>query len=116
MALQRSRTQTVAVHQIVDEVDKDIAKFNASFDTLTVQLWPLESQIAAQIYGDRLSKMLLLHTSKPTALLPEGAGVCVDVALSALPDYRVVSSKNYLRHTAAHLEWQPEGDRGAYAV
>ena len=116
MALQRSRTRTVAIHQIVDDVDKDTPKFNANYDTLSVSLQPLESQITAQIYGARVSKMLLLLTNQPTALLPEGAGVCVDVAVNAAPDYRVVSSQTWARHTVAHIEWVPDGMRGEYGV
>jgi hypothetical protein len=116
MALQRSRTRNVAVHQIVDDVDKDRPKYNTDYDTLNVSIQPLESQISAQIYGARISKMQLLHTNKPTTLLPEGAGVCVDVAADALPDYRVVSSKSWARHTVAHLDWVPEGARGEYGV
>jgi hypothetical protein len=116
MALQRSRTQIITIHQIVDAVDKDVAKFATTSATLRVSIQPLESQLAAQIYGAQISTMKLLLTNKPTALLPEGAGVCVDVLGTALPDYRVVSSKTWGTHTAVHLRWFAEGDRGEYGT
>jgi hypothetical protein len=116
MGLQRSRTRNVAIHQILDSVDKDIPMFNTAYSTLAVSLQPLDSQVYAQIYGTRISKMLLLLTGKPTSLLPEGAGVCVDVAIDEPPDYRVVSSKTWSRHTVVHLDWFPEGQRGEYGT
>ena len=116
MGLQRSRMRDVAVHQVLASIRKDVVKYNPAYETLSVSLQPLEGQLNATIYGAQLNRMLLLLTNEPTALLPEGAGVCVDVAINALPDYRVVSSKTWARHTAAHLDLVPEGRRGEYGT
>ena len=83
-----------AVHQAVDSVRNDEVTYASAYEILPVSLQPLEGQLNATLYGTRLLKMLLLLTNEPTALLPEGAGVCVDVAIDALPDYRVASSKD----------------------
>ena len=116
MGLQRNRMRTVAVHRVVASVRKDVVKYNPAYVTLSVSLQPLEGQLNATMYGAQLNKMLLLLTNEPTTLLPEGAGVCVDVAIDALPDYRVVSSKTWARHTVAHLDLIPEGRRGEYGA
>ena len=116
MSLQKSRLRDIAVHQAVNSVRKDVTKYNAEYGTLSVTLQPLEGQLHATMYGARITKMLLLLTDTPTSLLPEGAGVCVDAAADALPDYRVVSSKTWARHTVAHLDMVPEGKRGEYGV
>ena len=116
MGLQRNRMRDVAVHQVMASVRKDTVKYNPAYETLSVSLQPLEGQLNATMYGAQLNKMLLLLTNEPTALLPEGAGVCVDVAIDALPDYRVVSSKTWARHTVAHLNLIPEGRRGEYGT
>jgi hypothetical protein len=106
----------VTIHQVVSLVRKDAPKYNPAYETLSVTLQPLEGQLNATMYGAQLSKMLLLLTNEPTALLSEGAGVCVDVAVDAPPDYRVVSSQTWARHTVAHLDLVPEGRRGEYGV
>jgi|GEM_PF-1380069 len=116
MSLQRNRMRDVTVHQVMHSVRKDVVKNNPASDTLSVSLQPLTGQLNATMYGARLNKMQLLLTNEPTALLPEGAGVCVDVPADALPDYRVVSSKTWTRHTVAHIEWLPERKRGVYGV
>ena len=116
MALQRSRTRPVYIHQALDSVDNDIASFNASYSTLRVAIQPLDDQLSAQVYGERMEDMRLLLTNKPTTLLPKGTGVCVDVAADALPDYRVVSSKPWFTHTRVILKWYAEGNRGQYGA
>jgi hypothetical protein len=116
MGLQKSRKRDVVAHQVMSAVRKDAVKYNPAYEILSVTLQPLMGQFNAQIYGAQITKMLLLLTNEPTSLLPEGAGVCVDVAIDAPPDYRVVSSKTWARHTVAHLDLVPEGARGTYGV
>ncbi len=114
MGLQRKRVRDIAVHQVMNSVRKDVVKYNPAYEILSVSLQPLEGQLNATMYGAQLNRMLLLLTNEPTALLPEGAGVCVDVAVDALPDYYVKSSKTWARHTVVHLDYLPEGKRGEY--
>ena len=116
MSLQRSRMRDVAVHQVMNSVRKDAVKYATAYEMLSVTLQPLEGQFNATLYGEKLLKMQLLLTNEPTALLPEGTGVCVEVPADIPPDYRVVSSKTWARHTTAHIERIPEGARGTYGV
>lgn len=73
-------------------------------------VYPLSGQLAAQMYGDKLTQMRLMLYDGPETIRP-GLGVCVDVPGTQSCDYRVVSVERW-GHQKVTLEWIPPDMRG----
>ena len=109
MSLQKRRMRRVYLRQRTASVRADKVQYEAAVEA-AVSLQPLTGVMAAQMYGKELDEMRLLLTT-PEVLIKEGMGVCVDVSAAEPPDYEVVYTADWLKHTAAHIRRIPEGKR-----
>lgn len=71
-------------------------------------IYPAGRELDAQVYGERISDMLLLLYEGAEAL-DVGMGVCVKTQ-DGIPDYRIIRIEQWA-HTRATLERIPEGRR-----
>lgn len=77
----------------------------ASYGTaaaIEADIYPASGKLQAEMYGERLNYILNMLCDS-TGAITEGDGVCVYVASSAEPDYRVLSIKRY-SHMVLELE------------
>ncbi len=88
----------------------DVPIWGAGTSTRAV-IQPLSGSVAAQIYGEKVSKMkLLLYDG--TEHLTEGMGVCVEVAGDQPCDYFIKAPpEGWSGHQRATIEWIPPGRR-----
>jgi hypothetical protein len=105
--LQESRKQIVTLRPLLGGDDAPIW---GAGTVIRAVIQPLSGQIAANLYGERLTRMkLLLYDG--VEVFTEGAGVCVEAAGTASCDYRIVSCEGWAGHQRAHIEWIPESRR-----
>ena len=112
VSLVLSRMQTVALRRRKQVVRDDESGYENTSVLLLATVQPLTGTTAAQMYGERLSMTKLLLAA-PDAVIEVGMGVCVDVAPSQPPDYRVVYVAGWSQHTVAHIRYIPETERAA---
>ncbi|MEG1776470.1 MAG: hypothetical protein RR367_08175 [Clostridia bacterium] len=85
--------------------------FEAQGTELLAHVQPMNGTAAARAYGLQAGEMRLMLT-RPDAAVKRGDGVCVDVAATAEPDFRAIYAERWHGHTAVHLRWIPEEERG----
>lgn len=110
MSLQRKRMQVVYLKRKTTSVRADKARYEETYTEASVSLQPLSGAVAAQMYGKEIDRMLLL-LADPDLTIEEDMGVCVDAAASEAPDYEVVYTAHWAKHTVAHIRYIPMGKR-----
>ncbi|MEG0127419.1 MAG: hypothetical protein RR816_15220 [Clostridia bacterium] len=73
---------------------------------------PMSGTVAAQQYGLQPAVMRQMHCGGGTDVRLAD-GVCVDVAATDEPDFRVVYAAVWRGHIAVHLKYIPLDERGA---
>lgn len=69
---------------------------------IKANIWPASGKLQAEMYGERLNYILnMLYDG--TQEFSEGDGICVYVASTAEPDYKIISIKRY-SHLLIELE------------
>lgn len=88
----------------------DVPIWGAGTSTRAV-IQPLGGAVAAQVYGEKVSRMkLMLYDGTET--LVEGMGVCVDVAGDQPCDYFIkIPPEPWSGHQRTTLEWISPGRR-----
>jgi hypothetical protein len=71
--------------------------------TIKANIKSAGGKLAAETYGERLAYMLTALIEGDTTL-NEGDGICVYVAPSEKPDYKVVASPKWSSHSVVMLE------------
>jgi hypothetical protein len=115
VSLMLSRMRTVALRRRKQVVRDDESGYETACTLLPATVQPLTGAVAAQMYGERLSMTKLLLAA-PDAAMEVGMGVCVDVAPSQPPDYRVVYVAGWSQHAVAHIRYIPEAERAAASI
>ena len=110
MSLQRKRMQTVYLRHKAASVRADKVTYTETPTEISASLQPITGAVAAQMYGTELSKTLLL-LADPSVVIEEGMGVCVEVPAVEAPDYKVVYTARWSKHTVAHIQFIPPGKR-----
>jgi len=77
-----------------------------SYSTTSIEveanIWPASGKLQAEIYGERLKYIMNMLYDGNEGLV-EGDGICVYVASTSTPDYKIISIKPY-SHKFIELE------------
>lgn len=70
---------------------------------IQANIYPASGKVQAEMYGERLAYILnMLYDGAES--IKENDGICVYVASTDKPDYRVISIKQYTNHKLMELE------------
>ena len=78
-------------------------EFSPSFCIIDVEVWPATNKRQVELYGVRVNDILNVNYQGNT-LIEVGDGLCVNVSSEQLPDYRVISKKEYTFHQVLEIE------------
>jgi len=108
MSLAKKHLRSVALKKPVKTVRG--SGYAEEYECREVSVQPLSGMLAAQMYGEKLTKMELV-IAPPSVRLAEGMGMCVDVPPDKPPDYKVVYVESWPSHTIAHIELLPKAKK-----
>lgn len=106
MRLKRNRLKSLALKKlqvIKDEEGGTYEEFSSSFCIIDVEVWPATNKRQVELYGVRVNDILNVNYQGNT-LIEVGDGLCVNVSSEQLPDYRVISKKEYTFHQVLEIE------------
>jgi hypothetical protein len=70
---------------------------------IQANIYPASGKVQAEMYGERLAYILnMLYDGSES--IRENDGICVNVAGTEKPDYKVISIKQYTSHKMIELE------------
>jgi hypothetical protein len=99
-------TKTYYHKVLVDNTDNEGSKYRTYSSTataITADIQPASGKVQAEQYGARLGYILNMIYDG-AVVISEGDGICVYIASTASPDYKVISVKKWSSHRQIELE------------
>lgn len=101
--LKRNRLKPYKIFKYVVKTNNEGVRFKGyenNPDIINAEIYPASGRVQAQIYGEKLSYIMNMLVER-SAEIKERDGICID---SDVPNYEVVSIKNYTFHKFVELQ------------